>query len=225
MITIYTGRVGSGKSLVLANRLQEILERNKKYFKRTGIIREVHTNLELSSKFRSKYGRYLFKWDQIDQLVGLRDVDIFVEEIGIYFDAQRWKEMSPIVKRFFALHRHYGIDIYGNTQDFAQVDISVRRMTQKLYYLRKIIGSRDPSPTKPDIKFIWGLIWFFTLNPIDYQENFKLNQMSFNFDFLWISKKLCDIYNTRQDFSPPKEYLTHKVKTCPTCHYTKTYHV
>jgi len=223
MITIYTGRVGSGKSLVLADRLMTILERNKRYYKKTNVIREVWTNLELSTKFKNKWSRFLNTWGTTSQLIGLRDVDIFMEEIGIYFDAQKWKDTTSEEKRFFALHRHYGIDVYGNTQDFSQVDISVRRMTQKLYYLRKLIGSRDPSPTKPDIKHIWGLVWFFKLNPIDYQEDEKLNQMYFNLDFIFITKKLCDIYNTRQDFVIGKRRLKCEYLTAD-CGYIKHNH-
>ena len=82
-------------------------------------------------------------------------------------EARNWANLAPETMRMLSQYRRRGIDIYANTQDFSMLDARARLMITKVKSLTKIMGSRDPSATKPKIKRIWGLILIRNV------ENFK----------------------------------------------------
>ena len=226
MIEVYTGRPGSGKSNKLAQTLVEVLDRNQRYYERTGIIRQIYTNFHLRPDLEELYSGALRHWQNLEELVVVKDVDIFIDEIFNYFDAKHWAELSFSVRRWLSQHRKLGIEIYGNCQDFAQVDISFRRMVSDLFYLVKVIGSRDPSPTRPAVKWIWGMSIIYTMSPVDYQENQKDNSTRFHW-VMFIDRKSCELYNTREIIQPGVfPPLQHIERRCvnPNCKFLRVLH-
>lgn len=202
-IDVITGRAGSGKTQMLCQNLLDVLRRNEKYRKRTGILRQVHTNFPLTEQYSEKYKEFLVVHDNekyVKEMSKLEDCDIFIDELLYHFDAVRWKELDIKAKRFIAIHRHLGIEIYSTSQDFAQVDIAFRRLTDRLYYLVKIVSSREPSATKPPVKRIWGLSIVYTIPPTDYKEDQKENKTSWSSFFL-ITRRKCEVYDTRQKYA------------------------
>jgi hypothetical protein len=221
-ITVITGRAGSGKTAYLCDTLLNILQRNKNYEKRTKIHRDVFINFPISKKIEEKFKGQIKYWKTVDQLVQLEECDIFIDELLYYFDAQLWKETGQNTKRFIAIHRHLGVEIYATSQDFAQVDISFRRLTDKLFYLSKIASSREPSATKPPIKWIWGCSFVYTINPVDYKEDQKENKthIDWPWPFFWINRELTEVYDTKQKFENiPLSPYKHLVRHCedPNC--------
>lgn len=226
MIEVYSGRPGSGKSCQLAQTLIEIMDRNQRYYLKTGTIREVWTNFHLTPELEEKYSGALRHWDGVEQLEVLQDVDVFCDEIAAYFDAKRWAETSLSTRRWLSQHRKLGIEIYGNSQDFAQVDIAFRRMVSNLYYFVKLISSRDPSPTRPPVKFVWGLSVKYTMSPVDYKEDQKENNTTFS-GVLWINRKKVSVYNTREIIIPGRyPPLKHTERECsdPNCDFRRIIH-
>jgi len=226
-ITVISGRPGAGKSLMLSQKLMEVLRRNQRWEKKSGIFRPVYTNLELSEKIHSKFSRYVKYWTEPRDLPKIQDADVFIDEIANYFDANLWKETSPDIKRWLQQHRKLGVEIYGNAQDFSQVDIAFRRMTSDLYYLVKLISSRDPSPTKPPVKSVWGVSVVYTISPVDYKEDQKENKTSFH-GIMFITKAKTEVFDTRQQILPgeyPK--LRHIARDCedPNCTFHKVIHL
>ena len=201
MIEVYTGRPGSGKSNKLANTLVQIINRNNRWYNKTGIIRPIYTNFHLRPDLEELFSGALRHWQDLEELVQVQDGDIFIDEIFNYFDAKHWAELSFSVRRWLSQHRKLGVEIYGNCQDFAQIDISFRRMVSDLYYLVKLIGSRDPSPTRPPVKWIWGVSVLYTMSPVDYQENQKENQTSFS-GLEFITRGSCELFDTREIIQP-----------------------
>jgi len=182
-ITVFTGLPGSGKSARTAKAILFLLERNTKWFKKTNILRPVRSNLKLSEKYEKKYKEILHYWKDPEELVGFQDCDVVIDEIATYFDATQWKELPLDVKRWLQQHRKLGIEIYANTQTFSTIDISFRRLTDELYLLKKLLGSRDPSPTKPKVKTIWGISLIRKLDARNYKEEegrIKLNPCNNN---------------------------------------------
>jgi hypothetical protein len=231
-IEVYSGRPGSGKSNKLASTLIEILNRNLSFWRRTkkktgkGTVRPVYTNFHLRSDLEKKYLGLLKHWTDLEQLEVLEDCDVFIDEIASYFDAKHWAETSLSTKRWLQQHRKLGIEIYGNCQDFAQVDVSFRRMTSHLYYLVKVISSRDPSPTKPPVKYIWGVSIVYRMSPTDYKENQKENSTKFD-NIMFITRKNCEIFNTREKIIPGKyPPLKHTERYCsdPKCDFKRVIH-
>lgn len=226
MIEVYTGRPGSGKSLKLAQTLIEVIMRNQRWYEKTGKVRQIWTNFHLRPDLEEKFGGALRHWKSLEELPERQDVDVFIDEIFNYFDAKHWAELSFSVRRWLSQHRKLGIEIYGNCQDFAQVDISFRRMTSDLFYIVKLIGSRDPSPTRPPVKYIWGLSVIYSMNPTDYKEEQKENKTSFS-SVMWLSREKCEVFNTREEIKagewPP---FTHTERHCsdPYCKFRKIIH-
>jgi hypothetical protein len=228
--TIFTGLPGQGKTLKLAETLLEVLKRNKKWYKITKLKRKIYHNFDLNEKILKENPGYFVKWRSLVDLHSVRESDVFYDEIGLYYDSQQWEKVSFKSKRWLALHEHYGNELYGTAQSYGQVAIQFRRITTKLLLLRKIIGSRRPSKTKPPVKFAWGLCYCSILDPQTYDEKEQTKQATFSFDFLFIKKSNTGIYNTLADeIKPDTEPFEHEQRECkdpehPNCGFKKVYH-
>jgi len=229
-ITVISGRPGAGKSLMLAQKMLDILKRNVQWHKKTGILRKVYTNLSLNPSLTKEFNNYLTYWKETRELYKIVDADVFIDEIANYFDATQWKELTPDIKRWLQQHRKLGVEIYGNAQDFSQVDIGFRRMTSDLFYLVKLAASRDPSPTSPPVKFIWGLSAIYTISPVDYKEDQKENKAKFYW-FQFITREKTEVFDTREKIEesplPPKRHLKLFCELGASCseHFEKVIHV
>ncbi len=239
MIQIVTGQAGSGKNLVLTQMMIQILKRNYKWYwkqikmwKKNGkkgdkpIVRKVYTNTPLSEKYRIKYKHFLDEWLNLQQLVKIKDADVFFDEIAESLNALDFKETPPEVRSWLFQHRKLGIEIYGISQDFGMIDKNFRRMTSKLLYLKKWFGNRDPSATSPPVKFIWGVINVMKINPIDYDED-KKKQAAKGFKPLFITKRRVQAFDTRYHIKVENDIpLQHFERKCITdgCDVVKLYH-
>jgi len=228
MIVVFTGLPGAGKSLKLARTAIELLYRNKVHFERGGRLRKLYTNLKLSEAVLVEFEDFVEDWVDPAQLTSLRDVDVLWDEIATHLDATQWQNMSLELKRWLQQHRKFGIELYGTTQDFAQIDKSFRRLCSDLFHLTKIFGSRDKSSTRPEVKHIWGLSLVQTLDPQTYNEEkskFKNDGLP---SFVWISRSDVEIFDTTAEVKlgkyPP---LRHIERDCEqnNCTHKKILHV
>lgn len=229
MKVIYSGLEGSGKSLKLAMVAEKVVLRNSKWLKKSGIIRPIVSNLVFSDSFVSfaeKKGIPIIYWKTLEELISYEDCDIFIDEVGNYFDSRGWESLSLDVRSWLSQGSKSGIEIYGSAQDFAQVDKAFRRLVNDLYFITKITGSRRPSPTKPPVKRIWGLCLMREIEPMGYDEDkSKFKSKSIIPSFYFISKHACSIFDTRLKIvkSPPMP-LKHVCRSCPDCGFAKVVH-
>jgi len=225
MISLVTGLPGASKSYMCAQKSEELLIRNMKWHKKTGIKRLVRSNLVLSEKnetvaFALSNG-FLEYWEDPEELPHMKNCDVIWEEMGAHVDSRSWEQLPLQLRRWLQQHRHRGVEIYGNCQDFSDIDIAVRRLCGSLLYITKIMGSRDPSPTTPPPKFIWGLVYKSYLDPRQYDPEKKLFQGSFG-GFEWITRSGVDLYSMHNDIKAGKyPPLQHRSRTCPDCGYIK----
>lgn len=223
-ITIYTGLPGSGKSLRTAKATLFLLQRNKRWYKKSKILRKVMTNIKLSEAVEKKFEGFYQYWKDPEELINFKECDVIIDEIATYFDSTQWKEMSLDIKRWLQLHRHFGVEIYGNTQTFSTIDISFRRLTDELYLLKKLVGSREPSNTRPPIRHIWGIILIRKLDARNYKEEEQENK-AYGFTLMFYGKDLTQVYNTKQELekgsSPP---LRHIERYCEVCGKKHIFH-
>jgi len=137
MKIIYSGLESSGKSYKLAQIASEIAYRNHAWFLKTGVVRPIASNLQFSQKFTDfcvhELGIPILYWENLDDLIELTHVDIFVDEVGNYFDARLWADLSLDVRRWLTQGAKSGIELYGAAQDFAQVDKAFRRLVNHLF--------------------------------------------------------------------------------------------
>lgn len=241
MIVVFTGLPGSGKSLKLADTLVNILYRNRKIYDKNVKLHEagkldevpprriLWTNLKFAQKVLDEFPEYIREWTDLRQLTVLRDCDVAIDEIATYFDARLWETLSLEMRRWLSQHRKFGIDIYGTAQDFAQTDKSFRRLTSHLFLLRKIVGSADISPTRPDPKYIWGISVVRELDPTVYDEQkSKFGGQGMIPSLMWITRAATEIFDTRAEVKMSSALpLKHIEKACelPGCSFHKTVHV
>jgi len=234
MKVVYSGLESSGKSLRLAMTAADIAWRNSKWREKSGIVRPLASNLHFSPQFeayvREELQIPISYWTNIDELVKLRDADVFVDEIGNYFDSRLWADLTLDARRWLSQGAKMGIEMYATAQDFAQVDKAFRRLTNHLFYIRKLVGSRRPSATKPPIKHVWGVCMVSELDPQGYDEDEKkFKGGGFRLpSFFTITKDACAIFDTleRIERSKPMDYR-HEVRSCElhdTCGYQKIIH-
>jgi len=230
MIVVFQGLPGSGKSYKLGRTLVDIMYRNRRIFEKSDgrIHRVLWTNLKFSTAVEEEFQGYFQYWTDLRQLTPLRDCDVAIDEIATYFDARLWDTLSLEMRRWLAQHRKFGIELYGTTQDFAQVDKAFRRLTSDLVQLNKIAGSRDISATRPDPKFIWGVVLVRELDPQVYDEVKSKFAAEGIPKFMFITRKGTEIFNTRAEVAFSKALpLRHIQHVCerPDCSFTKTAHV
>jgi len=218
MKVIYSGLEGSGKSLKLAKVIRVLVHRNSKWFKKTGIIRPIASNMRFSEEFESwahEMNVPIRYWTNVDDLTSLDNCDVIIDEVGNYFDSRMWQDLSLDTRRWLTQGSKCGIEIYGSAQDFAQVDKSFRRLVNCLYDIRKFIGSPRPAATKPPVKKIWGVCLMRSLDPQGYDEDKKAFNGSLIPTPFLIRKIDCDIFDTGQKIER-SEYpaLRHEARFC-----------
>jgi len=256
MKLIYSGLESSGKSLQLAYRAVELVYRNRKWYRRLmadytrevkfatkrnltlpekPIIRPIVSNMRFSDEFYA-WATQVMKvpivyWKDLEELIGYTEADIICDEVGNYFDARMWPDLSLDVRRWLTQGAKQGIEFYGGAQDFAQVDKAFRRLVQPgdLVHITKLAGSRRPSKTKPGVKFIWGVCMVRKLNPQGYDEDKKDFSSSSIFPtFFFIKKRYCQIFDTGQKLersAPPPFRHTERFCEEPGCAHHRIIHV
>jgi len=222
MITIYSGKPGSGKSLKLADEIVGLLARNLKWNAKSGKNRKVWSNIKLSKELTDAYPGQVHYWQDPEELILAKDCDIIWDEIATHLDSTQWANVPMDLKRFLQQHRKRGIEIYGTTQAFGMVDISMRRLVDELHICYKVLGSRNPSPTKPPVKYVWGLIWINQVDPSTFDSE---KQTKVGADWLFITRPLVSVYDTLQEIPMGQmPALRHSVRKCNTCGHEKIVH-
>jgi len=194
---IVEGSPGQGKSLYTARLARKILMRNKKAMEKYGIVRFLYSNIRFSDSFFREWGFFIRYWKTPTDLIQIQDADVIWDEIATELDSRNFATLPDELKIFLSQYRKRGVDIYANTQDFSMVDARARLMVTRVATLNKMIGSPDPTPTKPPIRRIWGLI------AVREVENFKETSPDKKVyglvpSFFFIDREDIEIYDTRQ---------------------------
>jgi len=119
IFSIRLGLPGSGKSLGLCEEdlLPHLLAGE-----------EVYCNFWVNWKgLKKEDGTYkqnlhFFTADEFEELAPtLQNCVLVMDEIGQVMEPRAWEQESGNIRRFFQLHRHHHVDIYGTTQDISLV--------------------------------------------------------------------------------------------------------
>jgi len=254
MKVIFSGLESAGKSLRLAEEVGELVHRNarwyqnqlvyfkehgqekftKKFQKENPQPRTIASNLKFSPMFEEHVASLglppIVYWENLSDLLKLRDTDIIIDEIGNYFDSRLWAELSLDVRRWLSQGAKIGNEIYGTAQDFAQVDKAFRRLVNHLFIIRKLVGSSRPSATRPPITRPWGLCMMTELDPQGYDED-KKKMLSGGLQipsFFFIEKRYCDMFDTTQVINrskiPPKKHVEYSCEDSD-CTYHQVAHI
>lgn len=121
MITVYFGSPGSGKTTMA---VRELLKAKKVY-------RYTFSNFETSQA----------------RQVSLKDIGIWtlppdsylaIDEAGIEYNNRKFKSLDQKTIEWFKLHRHYQVDISVWSQSWDDMDITIRRLADRLFYIKKL---------------------------------------------------------------------------------------
>jgi len=250
---IVTGIESSGKSLLLAMKAIELVERNSKwyqqqvdYLKKYGQIkfqekykREVPRKRPIAIKaamskkfdeFASEMGVEIIYFTHKHELILLGECDVIVDEVASLWNARAWQEMSMEETDWINQAAKSGVEIYGASLDFAMVDKQFRMLTNRLFYVKKtIFASARPAATRPPIKRIWGLCLYWEMDPKKYDEakaEFEREQTIPS--WFTIQRKYCELYDTNRKI-PRSETMPfrHIARRCgdPDCTFHKVTHV
>lgn len=248
MIGIVTGLPGASKSYDCTEKAHEWITRNRRWYQQTGIIRPLRSNLVFSDKYTEEMNdmsnlplrknvyetpkkrewnqnhQFLEYWEDPEELPLLNHCDVIWEEMGAHVDSRSWEQLPFELRRWLQQHRHRGINVYGNCQDFADVDIAVRRLTSELHYLVKVVGSRDPSPTSLPPRWIWAWVLKWQLNARSYDDNNKFKGASLVGTKL-LKREIVERYSMFNNIKPMKPPpLRHTERKCPDCGEVKIKH-
>lgn len=121
MVRMYFGSPGSGKTC-LARRLLLHEGVNYKY---------------TFANFETKLAMYIDP-KALGSFIPPPGSLIVIDEAGIVFNNRNFKDMKLSIIEFFKKHRHCECDIIIISQSWEDVDITIRRLTDELYYLSKV---------------------------------------------------------------------------------------
>jgi hypothetical protein len=235
---------GQGKGVAMAKDAIKCIRRNlkiQKDWKKLGFekkpeLRKIGFNYHVNPRIMEKYKDMLFVWhDPLEMIFEdfpqnkkiRKNFDCFWDEIAVEVSnfTMRENKIHPEIIRFFSQYRHRGVELYCNTQDYKMVDINFRRMITKAFWVRKLFGNRDPDPTLPPIKHIFGLILKYRVDLTSVENDDEEVKHDILPEFLNIDKEACEFYDTLSDIAQATEFdLKHRVRKCAVCGYTHVYH-
>jgi len=230
---LFIGDKGSGKSLFAAKLADYVLKQYKRVEKRYPQLpkRYFYSHEKFSSSVEKAFDNRLVYWENYRQLYGVRNADIYWDEVQKDIPQDSWKDAPRELRQVFSHCRKRGNRIFLCAQNLKDIDVSCKRQISYLYRLRKWFGSRDISATMPPVKRVWGLVSLthYDVQKVLAQDDFDLvKPKSFFPSFFTIRKKFVDMYDTTAEIAPfrPDE-LEHIVYSCkhPGCTYhTKVEH-
>lgn len=232
MFILRVGLPRSTKSYSMIKDMYRIAKRNKRWYEKGKMQnrRMIVTNIKVSDRFKEVFGDYIiFFKSEIDfrrLVLQAQDSDIFIDEISNYWDADNYMNMPMNYKVFLNEYAKNGNTITANTQDASQLYSRARRKVTKVYMHKKLFGSPSPSPTRPKIKFVWGVFITiphkFKMSPDGELELTTANLIPIP-NFGTIESFYTDMYDTRQKIgSMDKQTVTHRENYCE--HYGDPYY-
>lgn len=129
MISLYFGLPRCGKT-TLISRIAYLASHGHKVNGR--LYKHVFCNVHLSDLPGVTYidSSWIGLYDMSDSL-------ILIDEGTIAFDARSWKTFTGSIRNGFLLHGHYRQDIMIFTQRWDGIDLNIRTITEKVFYIQK----------------------------------------------------------------------------------------
>lgn len=181
MKTVYIGKEGSGKTLFMGADTKWIVDRNSKLYEKTGVMRPIRSNIAYSKEFE-EYAKSknvpIYYWKNIEELETFTECDLFIDEVGAYFDSRTFADLPLATRLWLAQAQKLGVHIYAGAQDWGQIDVSFRRLVGRLFELKKVLGSRRPSRTMPAGKHPWAIILSYKVAPAASNDSAELKTLS-----------------------------------------------
>jgi hypothetical protein len=141
MITCIIGQTGSGKTWLMTRLLYD----QYRYYNA-----KIVSCYPLHFPEDAQTSRF---W-QLSDLYSLSGCVIGFDELQKLLNAKNWASLPVMFMDLICQHRHSAIDIYGTTQDLAQIDISLRRNIHELFVCQTIVRFPINERVKPFFHWI-----------------------------------------------------------------------
>ena len=67
----------------------------------------------------------------------IQDGKMIIDEAGVEFNNRNYKSFPQTAVKFFKYHRHYGVSVDVFSQSFDDMDVTLRRLAQNFYVVRR----------------------------------------------------------------------------------------
>jgi len=232
--TVWIGLESSGKSVMMFRRMVEVIDRNAKFIEKYGTKpRIVASNSKPTQKlidYAKEKGIEVRHVHDLDDMVKLRGADLFIDELSVYFDARKYADLPLYARRWVSQAAKVGVHIYGTTQNWQQVDVSFRRLTDSVIKCKKIMGSPRPHPTIPSKGKAWAYFGISSyINKVDDSTGDTILESEgflTGYSITRLSKKDTYFFDTNaeiEESSPPP--LRKIIRICPEDGYKKVTYI
>jgi len=202
----WTGLESAGKSQLMAVHAWKIYKRNARWIKKRKklglphIPRTMAFDSPMSPRFISRLEKaglkYIHFYD-LDEVNGLSNIDIFINEILKFFPQRGNEPLNRDQAEFLSQGAKDGIDIYFCSQDFSQAHKQFRFLVNRLHYVVKVVGSRRPTASSPPVRRIWGLVVYWDVKPSSFKgDNTTLEKTWWLPSFYFLNKTDASLYDT-----------------------------
>ena len=123
MISTYFGNPGCGKTTLAV----KMATKNQKYYD--------HVFLNFDHKIKDGY---IADLDGLGEWTFPDHSFIAIDEAGIEYNSRAYKSLPKPAIAWFKKHRHYKCDIAVFSQSWEDMDVTIRRLSDELWYLYKI---------------------------------------------------------------------------------------
>lgn len=121
-LNIYFGVPGSGKSTLSAWIAKQCHKKN----------RDVYSNFPIA-------GCYELNCRADLGVKHIEESDIIIDEVGLEYSNRDFKDFPKTSRYFFKFHRHYKDNVHIFSQDYEDMDKTLRKLAQRYYLMKKSI--------------------------------------------------------------------------------------
>lgn len=229
-IYAFTGRPRHGKTYSVARLIPKMLKKKQRIFSNlkinlgVGALKKYNDSIVgdwLKKEDRDNSQKLIFYWHNMHEWEHFEKGNIIVDEMQRYFNARRWEQLSEDTEMKLQQHGKDDLNIYGTTQHYTRIDVSLRLLVEKYYIIKTIFGS-------PDNKKIFLGIKLFKQIGVELEDIEDWYQMekrpdlgleiNYSQKIYFFRKKYAKIYDTRAKVGRSESMpLVHKVRVCPIC--------
>lgn len=131
MIEVYFGNPGSGKT---TQAVKDALRVMRKVRRKTKFgYKHAFCNFP-----QTAHGVVSCNFDGIGEWTFPANSYVALDEAGIEFNNRAYKTLPKAAIKWFKLHRHYRVDVAVFSQSWEDMDVTIRRLADRLWHMRKI---------------------------------------------------------------------------------------
>lgn len=229
-IYIYTGRPRHGKTYQIARLVTKMLKAKERVFSNVKINLGVGALKKFDESIVGSYAskadrenpeKLLFYWTNMHEWEHFEKGNIICDEMQRYFNARLWENLSEETEVKLQQHGKENLNIYGTTQHYSRIDVSLRILVEGWLDVETIFGNPDNRKPFLGLKLfrvtsVEGIEYFepyirMKIQP-DLQEQYDIPMRTKLFFF---RKKYAVIYDTTAKVGRSEPMpLVHKERKC-----------